>query len=355
MTSYYYPTPRRRALTGDPELSGPSHRDLVALDVSEPSIYIFPTSLSLPASPGDLSSIYSAPSDFTDFSDTSSRSRSTSFDANTRGNSTASSYQLPPSSVPNHAAQAIPLPSDVVSKLGTEPWDWVETSRDIPAQERYWESEEQFGRHGKRDIVPQQLTNEHALSRRLYPSQATNDFVDRHYHTFLRPRIQSHISDLNSPPFSNHSTFTPRPRIHIPLLSLVASLLSIDLDDPALRLLDQSSPDSILFPGQSHLLGVGGDELEAPPTEEHDERRTSGHLIQHGLVRLLTDGTYHSVTVVRDGLAVICDPLLLFARPFGVTGLSSLSSLGRLAGDTVLKVAQGWQEVHASGSRVNGV
>lgn len=317
MTSYYYPTLRRRALPGDPELSGPSHRDLVTLDVAETSIYIFPTPLSLPASPGDLSSIYSAPSDFTDFSDTSSRSHSTSFDANS-GNSTTSSYQLSPSSVPTHPAQTIPLTYATASEIGTEPWDWAETFRDTSAvQERHWELEEQLGRHGKRDIMSQQLTNEHSLSRSSCPLQTPDGFADRHYHTFLRPRIRSHISDLNSPSFANHSSFTPRPRIRIPLLSFFASLLSIDLDDPALRLLDQSSPDSVLFPGQFNLLGVGSDELEAVPSEERGESSNSGHPIHHGLLRLLTDGTHGSIAVIRDGLAVICDPLLPLATPFG--------------------------------------
>ncbi|KAI0771369.1 hypothetical protein BC629DRAFT_1531405 [Irpex lacteus] len=336
MTSYYYPTPRPRASTSDPEPSEPSNHDLVALDVAEPSIYIFPTPPSLPASPGELSSICSALSDFTDFSDTSPRSRSVSFDASTHRNPTTSSYQLLP------------------SKLGTEPWDWAETFRDTSAvQERHWELEEQLGRHGKRDIMSQQLTNEHSLSRSSCPLQTPDGSADRHYHTFLRSRIQSHISDLNSPSFANHSSFTPRPRIRIPLLSFFASLLSIDLDDPTLRLLDQSSPDSILFPGQSNLLGVVGDQLEAIPSEERGESSNSGHPIHHGLLRLLTDGTCGSIAVVRDGLAVICDPLLPLATPFGVPGLSSLRGLGRLIGDTLLKGGQAWQEVHTGDSRLN--
>ena len=103
------------------------------------------------------------------------------------------------------------------------------------------------------------------------PSRGAPDRITLHHIARLQPsrlRTQSSISTNSSlgsacPPHSSLS-ISPQPRVQIPFLSFFAALLSLDSDDPVLRLLTQATPpddDAILFPG--HRLPVASPRTSA--------------------------------------------------------------------------------------------
>ncbi|KAI0697906.1 hypothetical protein BC835DRAFT_1336798 [Cytidiella melzeri] len=319
MSTYYKARPRR-ASTSSSQPPPPRQTEvLAALDVADQSIYIFPTPPSLPGSPGG-SSVFSAPSDLTG---------SSGFDARSRGDtvsSHASTSRSPDRLHPRLSSASPPSNSDF------ELWDWVAASgEDVSDRRGLWELEDDLERASRWNIISRHpaASQTQPLTSSSFPS--TNDFIEQHYRVFLRSRAQSNISNLTANSRgTNRSAFTPQPRIHIPLLSFFASLLFLDLEDPALRLLSQSSPDSILFPGQPTLLGSPDeDELVKP----------------HGLLRLLARGSQYPVNVIKDGLAVVCDPSFSIANPFGVPEISAIRKFGRFVGGTWSKGGKAWRAV----------
>lgn len=364
MSAYYTP-PRPRASSGSPQLTQPSPTELhtaPALTIAEQSIYIFPTPSSLPASPGG-SSVFSAPSDFTDFfgSDTRSRNRS----ANSSLSPVGRSPRLHFANAETRIRRQRPSPTgSALDSDVSEVWDWAaESGEDVPDQDGYWEFEEEIERVGQWDIVSHrrhedEVRRTHPLSTSSFP--VTNDFIDQHYRVFLRSRTQSNSSSLTTNSRgTNSSTYTPHPRIHIPLLSFIASLLFLDLDDPALRLLNYSSPDSILFPGQTNLLGSSNEDGSASIAVHTQPERFTGCgddeeleelAEQHGLLRLLTEGAQWPVKAIRDGLSVVCDPSIIPDNPLRIPGLDAIQQFGRFVGGTLSRGGQAWREIRLDGA-----
>ncbi|KAI0346032.1 hypothetical protein BDW22DRAFT_1353697 [Trametopsis cervina] len=352
MSTYYKPPRPAAPSSSVAASSAPQSDTLRTLDIADRSIYIFPTPSSLPGSPGGSSAI-SAPSDFTDFTGSDARSRNASL-------STSASTSRSP--VGRHGRSSLSSPSSgvyirrrrspTVAATSSDPevevWDWnVEEER---SDNEYWELEEEVERASRWDIV----SNYHGSNGRhrtqplvTAPFATTNDFIDQHYRVFLRSRTQSNISSITSNSrSSSRIAFTPQPRIHIPLLSFFASLLFLDLDDPALRLLSQSSPDSVLFPGQSNLLGsVEETEDERPNASSEVE---PGRLSPHGLLRLLADKSYRPITVLKDGFAIACDPAFPVPNALSLPTWTAIRGLGRFVGGVWSKGALAWKEVSSS-------
>lgn len=320
--------------------------DDLALDQS---IYIFPTPSSTPASPSG-SSAFSAPTDFTDtISSTGTRSRDQSFSSAGPARSRSPRYRLrtrSSASATRTQSRARSAETDEYD-LEVEYWDWTaESGEDVPDDEGVWEFEAEVERANRWDLPAQ-------LARRLSPLRAlgsastgpNNDFYEQHYRIFLRARTQSNTSSLASTSSlsSKPSVPAPHPRIHIPLLSFFASLLSIDLDEPALRLLTHSSSDSILFPGQRDLLSEGNNVAWEPAADDTLEASKP-----HGLVRLhrINDESRPSNRALKDGLAVACDPSAL-PNPFSLPGLSALAGLCRFVGGVWTNAGKAWQEAQS--------
>lgn len=313
----------------------------------EESIYIFPTPSSTPASPGG-SSTFSAPTDLTDTISlsTGTRSRDQSFSSSGRGRSRSSSYRSRARGTATGSATRTQsrARSYETDDLEVEYWDWaVESGEDVPDDDGIWEFEAEIERASRWDLPTR-------LARRLSPLRALGspgsgpnvDFYEQHYRIFLRARTQSNSSSFSaSSSLSSKLDPTPHPRIHIPLLSFFASLLSLNLDEPALRLLTHSSTDSILFPGQRNLVLDGatpsGDKTDLPEPR--------------GLMRLrhVDDGSRPPDRTLKDGLAVACDPSTL-PSPFSLPGFTALAGLCRFVGGVWTNSGKAWQEVQDAGS-----
>lgn len=349
MSTYYIP-PRQHAQ------SEASYRSSAALaDVESPrrpeaelqldqSIYIFPTPSSVPPSPSG-SSVISAPSDFTEaFSlSTGTRSRDQSFSSSAPRSPRQRSR--PHTAAPARRSRARSSGSDDFD-LEVEVWDWMaESGEDVPDEDGMLEFEAEIERTSRWDVPAQ-------LMRRLSPLRPTAsgpaDFYEQHYHIFHRARTQSNTSSLTSATSLSSNprsvVHTPHPRIHISLLSFFASLLSLNLDDPGLRLLTYSSSDSVLFPGQCNMLNDAAD--WSTPIEEDPKRPTP-----RGLLRLQVseDGSCPPTAVLKDGLAVACDPSLL-PNPFSLPGLTALAGLCRCVGDVWSNGEKAWREVQGTDS-----
>ncbi|KAI0087854.1 hypothetical protein BDY19DRAFT_953525 [Irpex rosettiformis] len=348
MTTYYTnPRPRVAASSSQPSHTRSDHDEqLTTLNIAGQSIYIFPTPSSLPAIPGG-SSIFSGPSLFTDLSSIDVRS-SISSDASLIG---APARLSPPNTLTDERWSTSPITSTVstASDMDVEVWDWAAESQDnFLDRGAYRDFEEDTERVELWGIQSRQLyEGTHFQARSSLPFPSTNDFIDQHYHAFLRSRTQSDMTMSSS-----RSVYTPHPRLHIPLLSFFASLLFLDLDDPALRLLTQSSPDSVLFPGQLILLEPNNnDEFAATSSGRASPQLTVSSVNEypgfkpHGLLRLLADNVTRPVAVIREGLAVIGDPLLPLANPFLAPGLNTIRNLDKFLRSTWPRGGRVWREV----------
>lgn len=348
MSTYYIP-PRQHTQ------SEASYRTSAVLaDVESPrqpegdlqldqSIYIFPTPSSVPPSPSG-SSVISAPSDFTEaFSlSTGTRSRDQSF--------SSSAPRSPRQRSRPHGAAFARSGSRARSSgsddfdLEVEVWNWtVGSGEDVPDEDGMLEFEAEVERTSQWDVPAQ-------LMRRLSPLRPTAsspvDFYEQHYHIFHRARTQSNISSLTSVTSLSSNPLsvvhTPHPRIHISLLSFFASLLSLNLDDPGLRLLTHSSSDSVLFPGQCNMLNDGANWCS--PIEEETERPAPRGLLR---LQLSEDGSRPPTAVLKDGLTVACDPATL-PNPFAFPGLTALAGLCRFVGDVWSNGEKAWREVQGT-------
>jgi hypothetical protein len=337
MASYYRAPPLRPPASGV-QTTRP-HESLAALDITDKSIYIFPAPSSLPNTPGG-SSTFSVPSDFTDLSGSDTRSRNISTSISTH----ASTSRSPTGGRSRLSSGTVSYNSEI------ESWEWQSDLRDEGHE--YWDYEEEIERVSQWDISPHRLTNRipvrtHPLSAPSFP--CTNDFIDQHYRAFLRSRAHSNSSSLTSNSrYSNRSIFTPHPRIYIPLLSFFASLLLLDLDDPALRLLTQSSADSVLFPGQPNLSPPEDDEneLSSVSRTSTDDADTDLESVEaHGLCRLFASGAHSPVKLIKDGIAIVSDPSFSTPNLFSIPGLGSLQKFGQFIGNACYRGGQAWQEL----------
>jgi hypothetical protein len=105
---------------------------------------------------------------------------------------------------------------------------------------------------------------------------------------------------------------TPHPRIRLPLLSVFASLFSID--DTTLHLVAHSPTHSALFPG---------------PIRPSDEGARHAQEV-HGVLALLEPSRQHAG--LRDGLAVACDESILPVNPFKISATPFIGLLGLVRG-----------------------
>lgn len=347
--------------------------ELTTLDL-QASVYVFPNP---PSSPGG-SSLFSVSSDFTGpFPGSSSagsreRDHSISFSSDSRSiersarPSTGGNSEDEDTSWHNtqsHSTAHSP-------NIDVEVWNWMEDSTEDIDEQHVWELEREVERVSRWDIpmprgnrrvswpthspspprtsAPQ--TRPNPLPTRII---RTYDVRTRDYH---RMRTQSNLSSGST--WASLSTRaseqTPHPRIHIPLLSFIAYLFSLDLDDPALRLLTNSTSDSVLFPGHSGLLDpLDPSEIDLSGTsdDEEDSIEVARPVEEHGLLRLFShsDESRVSLRSLKEGLGVVCNPSFsVVSSPISVPSFGSLFGLYHLFGDAWTKGGKALRELRST-------
>ncbi|KAI0822242.1 hypothetical protein BC628DRAFT_1390157 [Trametes gibbosa] len=340
---------------------------------TDQSIYIFPSPASAPPSPG--TSITSAPTEY-DFSFTSD-SRPTSRtrlhlpeqlgppDANSRPAHTPSSET---SSHPWDSTT--PSEGDLEIEIGL--WDTGSEFNAEPSDsDESWALEDEIERVGRADLGILNSAQSVRVRRIPLSSSYSPDVSRTRYYCAVRARQRSRTrsrirtTSISSLALSSTQQTPPHPRIHIPLLSFFSSLLSIDLDDPALRLLTNTGPgdaDAILFPGQNSTRLL--EEQEQPSRRQSHESDSDtetegadvgelsiGELTEteaHGLPKLLLSSiSDHSATALRSlraGLAVRRPASTPdFALPLSTA--AELVGLWRVFGEVYSKGSQAWKEM----------
>ena len=332
------------------------------------SIYIFPNPPSTPPSPISTgSSLFSVPTEFEPSDSFSSRSRRCT-------TSTPTGAAVPtPNGSRERPRQRTSQISDNEVEIDVELWE-LSTDPDygpdsLTADDESWVLEEEVQRVGAGNIdvsfVSPVRTPHRA--RKLSAPQSPNTSA-KHYWV-LRPqrrsrshsrlRTNSTVSSSLAPPSARRAS--PHPRIHIPLLTFFSSMLSVDLDSPALHLLTHSDPgdaESVLFPG---LTTAQLESRAMPATREseqdsssEDEKDADADMTTaadeeevHGLPKLLlasfSDPSKSALRSLRAGLAV-CIPSAPEAS-LDILGVSGLVGLWRVVGEVCAKSSQAWKEV----------
>ena len=336
------------------------------------SIYIFPNPSTTPpySPPSPASSHFSAPTDLdlSDLSSFGSRSPSSGPSRTAEKNAAAPMQQSSQYSSPV---------GDNEVEIDVELWE-LEFSTDqdaaSPDESWTWSLEDEVERISAGDVNFSYLGGNGSVRRARLTSPPPlgrwNEW-EQSARPYRRARSQSRARTLSSlssvsvvrvrPP-----TPKPHPRLHIPLLSFFASMLSIDLDDPALRLLtnaDSGDCEAILFPGHTteQLLSRCGDEVGGRDEQEDSDedgdgdegrgRKEAGECEQpHGLPRLLLASISDQSTValrsLRKGLAVYV-PASPGALP--IPGPTEILGICRAVGQVCVKGGQVWREVWWSG------
>ncbi|PIL22503.1 hypothetical protein GSI_15192 [Ganoderma sinense ZZ0214-1] len=328
------------------------------------SIYIFPNPPSTPPSPISAgSSLFSVPTDFEPSDSFSSRSR-----RRTPSIATCAAASTSRESTRQRTSQI----SDNEVEIDVELWE-LSTDPDGPdspsTDDESWVLEEEVQRVGAGNIDVSSVSPIRTphRARKLSAPQSPNTSA-KHYWV-LRPqrrsrshsrlRTNSTVSSSLAPPSARRAS--PHPRIHIPLLTFFSSMLSVDLDSPALHLLTHSDPgdaESVLFPGlttaQLASRGMpatreseqdGGSESESA-TDTDAAMSADGDEV-HGLPKLLlsslSDPSKSALRSLRAGLAV-CIPSAPEAS-LDILGVSGLVGLWRVVGEVCAKSSQAWKEV----------
>ncbi|KAK7681525.1 hypothetical protein QCA50_015257 [Cerrena zonata] len=334
MAAYFIPRRSSQAtpIHAPPNVQEGLEESILTLD-PERSIYLFPNPSSIPPSPSG-SSLYSVPTDLTISSPGGSRERTLSHTTDASGSSyVLDSFEY---SSRDHSRSLSPSQLDV----DVEVWDWTADSEGADA-ERTLELEAAVERMSRWDIyhpqieairfVPSQLNS--SIGR---PPLARARIFDALEEGYQRARADSNISYKSLS--SYRSSDTPHPRIRIPLLSFFASWLGLDLDDPALRLLTTSSSDSILFPGQSGLLGIeNGDESQTTvlridhPIEKEDSSEDD---TPHGILRLfvLSNEPRNALKSIKNGLGILSSPVYSVPAMLNVPNVGTFFGLSRFVG-----------------------
>lgn len=335
---------------------------LLDIDIGGQSIYIFPNPSSVPPSPGS-SSLFSAPTDLPSSLDSSihrrrprGRHHTSSFSAQTtssRSGSTGSYLHVPHSLSP-----ATPTDTDldayVDGDIEVELWDWTGSSArsrgEGSSEPESWVLEEEVQRASRWALADEDTH----VRGRTFPLGASSTHArvaldDARRRLSLGP-LRSRTNSRSSGSLSSSSTVAPQPRIRIPLLSFFAALLSLDLDDPALRLLTQAAPpdgQSILFPGHSGSSLSAASDPASPSSEKPNSQRSElGPDLPpgtHGLQRLLSSTTEPAGAALRSLRAGLAIPLEI-----DVPGVTGLASLFRAVGEVYHRSGQAWREVMAS-------
>ncbi|EPT05286.1 hypothetical protein FOMPIDRAFT_1021568 [Fomitopsis schrenkii] len=337
------------------------------IDIGEQSIYIFPNPSSVPPSPGS-SSLFSAPTDSPSSLDSSARhldhrqsrgrNPTSSFSAPTTTTSrsgSASSYLLVRRSLSPPTPTDTDLDAYVDGDIEVELWDWTGSSarsrggRGGSSEPESWVLEEEVQRASRWALAD---ADTHTRGR-PFPLGASSVHArvaldDARRRLSLGP-LRTRTNSRSSGSLGSGSAPAPQPRIRIPLLSFFAALLSLDLDDPALRLLTQAAPpdgQSILFPGHSGSSLSASSESASHFSEEKPARRlelvpdlSSG---AHGLQRLLSSTTEPAGAALRSLRAGLSIPLEI-----DVPGVTGLASLFRAVGEAYHRSGQAWRDVWA--------
>ena len=371
----YYARPRQPSTTA--QVAHATHRSAeddrqvgqlpsLDIDIGEQSIYIFPNPSSVPPSPGS-SSLFSTPTDIPSSLDSLSRhldrrrprgrhASSLSAQTTSSRSDSAGSYLHIPSSLSPTTPSDTDLDAYVDGDIEVELWDWTGSSvrsrrrGEASSEPESWVLEEEVQRASR-----WALSDEDTHVRgRPFPLGASSTHArvaldDARRRLSLGP-LRSRTHSLSSGGLSPNSTVTPQPRIRIPLLSFFAALFSLDLDDPALRLLTQAAPpdgQSILFPGHSGSSLAAVSDPASPSSEKPNPQRSE--LVPdlppgtHGLQRLLSSTTEPAGVALRSLRAGLSIPLEI-----DMPGVTGLASLFRAVGEVYHRSGQAWREVMVS-------
>ncbi|RDX42483.1 hypothetical protein OH76DRAFT_1411067 [Lentinus brumalis] len=342
------------------------NEDLTSLNVISPdnSIYIFPSPSSAPPSPypnSPGSSLFSPPTEF-------DPSEPFSFGDRSRASSNAASASHADRGVALARRRATTPLGDDELEIDVELWE-LSTSTDpiadVSASDSSWVLEDEIGRVGAGDV---DFSYVNVRRNHRLTSPRSSD-APPYWAARRRSRTHSRIRTLSSlsSPLSSTSTSrpAPHPRVHIPLLSFFSSLLSIDMDDPALRLLTHTEPgeaESILFPGHTTAQLLASDDAESPARDNEgetdadtDASSSASHAPgeqPHGLPKLLLASISDQSTValrsLRAGLAVYIAHSSDVALPLPRPG--ELFGLWRVVGEVCARSSQAWREVWGAGS-----
>ncbi|KAI0661924.1 hypothetical protein C8Q70DRAFT_1051436 [Cubamyces menziesii] len=380
MSTYY--VPRRSHSSSrttsspilDPNLIEREHvEDAPLRELPETSIYIFPSPASTPSSPG--ASVTSAPTDF-DFScpsDSRSTSRACNGSPGSRRGST-SGIAYTPSDI-SFRYEGVATPSEDTTDIEVELWDAAsDPVAEISGSDESWALEGEVVRVGLADFEPSIGPDPGSHNARRFPLSSPYYFdtpgVPHRSHARYRRRSRTGsrvrtISTASSLIPTSAQGAVPHPRVHIPLLSFFSSILGIDLDDPALRLLTHTDPgdaESVLFPGQSstRLLSLGEEDhserrqsLDSEDGSESDASLPDGTEAHHegadvhGLPKLLlaaiADQSSIALGSLRAGLAVQVPtaPEALLPLP----RMSDLLDIWRKVGQVCTRSGQAWKEL----------
>ncbi|RPD62365.1 hypothetical protein L226DRAFT_532625 [Lentinus tigrinus ALCF2SS1-7] len=353
--------PRPSASRENGEGAERERANLTSLNVISPdhSIYIFPSPPSAPPSPYPASPGSSLFSPSTDFDASEPFSLGVRSRASSSAPSTAASASPAGGDVALTRRQAAPLGDDEL-EIDVELWELsTDPTVDISESDSSWVLEDEIDRVGAGDVDFSYM-NVRRNHRLISPRSS-----DVPPYWTMRRRSRTHsrirtISSLSSPLSSTSARRpAPHPRIHIPLLSFFSSLLSIDIDDPALRLLTHADPgesESILFPGHTTAQLLTSDDAQSrerdnesdastdvDSTGSHPEEEEQPHGLPKLLLATISDQSTVALRSLRAGLAVYIphspDVALPFTRP------SELFGLWRVVGEVCARSSQAWKEV----------
>ncbi|KAI0768981.1 hypothetical protein BD413DRAFT_558810 [Trametes elegans] len=386
MATYYIPRRTRSA-------SRTSSRDTDGQEAVEPipagaisadhSIYIFPSPASTPPSPG--ASVSSAPTDFS-FSSTSD-SRSTPGTRRLRGVSAVRSDSISSTSYPafdtSSHVEGLPTPVEDVLEIDLDLWDTAsDQTAELSESGESWALEGEVERVALADVGYPYIPRPGRPPRVPLPLPQFEGAIGGRARCSVRPRQRSRTRSrhrtlsISSLAPSSTSQVAPHPRISIPLLSFFSSLLSIDLDDPALRLLthaETDDADSVLFPGHSpaRLLAQGADadtahharaglfesdsdtDTDSSDADEqltHDADGEAAHGTSKLLLARISDQSAVALRSLREGLAVGIPGAPDIALALPLPRPADILGLWRVFGEVCARGSQAWKEVWGDGA-----
>ncbi|KAL7280009.1 hypothetical protein ACG7TL_006422 [Trametes sanguinea] len=364
MATFYLPRrtqPVSRASPGadvDTNAADPVPPASTGIDLADQSIYIFPSPASMPPTPGG--SVTSAPTDF----DFSSESRSTSLSGSLTCNTSLRRRRGSASIEASSKSGGLQTPAHDHLEIDVEIWD-VESDPSSDAMESEGSSWALDG-YTDFDTLPDLGA---APSRTLVvsPDEIDTARLRRQRPLRYQQRSPKHSRvGTSSSLSSSHSSppeAVPHPRIHLPLLSFFTSILWIDMDDPAVRLLtcaDSGESESVLFPGHGStrllypdgiepddLQVVGRDSLGTGKSLKGQTLDNEGDSEHHGLPKLLlatlSDQSTVAIQTLRAGLSARITPSsdLVLALPRA----SDLVGLWTILGNLYATSGRAWRDM----------
>jgi hypothetical protein len=206
----------------------------------------------------------------------------------------------------------------ISSPLDVEVWDWAADTDGSPNMSAI-ELDDDVERTDRWELV----------SRRRPPQTLSPSYrLQRHHQTHADSPRLIHLRRKRrrrSRTISSAKTPAPHARIHIPLLSLIISLLSIE--ESTVHLLTHSTHHSVLFPGHDQICSDNTEDVDREP---------------HGMTKLLLPaGETHSL---KEGCAVACDSTVVTKNPF-IFSPFRLAGLWDLVGDVMVNGGKALREI----------